>query len=313
MIRLRISLLFIILILHASADAQNLPKRYIAITFDDLPTVCRCSTDADRMALTNRLMAIYKKFNMPVLAVVNEQKLETNGVNDPAKVALLQTWLDHGYELGNHGYSHKNINEITMAEYQEEILKGERVTRPLAAKINRPYRFFRQPYLSAGDDLKTRQTLDKFLKEHKYIIAPNTITYQDYTFSGSYESALQKGDTQLAQKIREGYLTYTLSQWEAAEKQSVDLFGREVKQILMVHANRLNSDAFGDVAQMMKDRGYAFISIDEALKDPAYARPDTFDGKVGVTWLSRWAAELGKSDIKYDRQRVPQFVLDVPK
>jgi hypothetical protein len=81
----------------------------------------------------------------------------------------------------------------------------------------------------------------------------------------------------------------------------------------MIHANRLNADAFSDVAKMMQDRGYIFISMDEALKDPAYARPDTYDGKVGVTWLFRWAAEMGKTGINYGKSPVPQFVIDVTR
>ena len=97
-----------------------------------------------------------------------------------------------------------------------------------------------------------------------------------------------------------------------AEKQSKELFGREIKQILMVHANLINADAFEDVAKMMSARGYIFISIDEAMKDPVYQRPDTFDGKVGVTWLSRWAAEEGKK-FSASGASVPDFVLEVLK
>jgi len=291
---------------------QQVPKRYVAITFDDLPVVCQCENDAERMALTEKLVATLKKYKMPVLAVVNEQKLESNGIVEPARVALLQKWLDAGFELGNHGYSHKNINEISFEDYKNEILKGERVTKPLAEKAGLPYRFYRHPYLSAGDNLQTRQELDRFLKSHNYVIAPNTITYQDYTFSGAYDLALRKGDTQLAQRIREAYLPYSLSRWEAAEKQSIALFGREIKQILMVHANQINADAFDEVAKAMQERGYTFISIDEAMKDPAYARPDTFDGKVGVTWLSRWSAEEGKTS-NYGGTAVPDFVLEASK
>jgi peptidoglycan/xylan/chitin deacetylase (PgdA/CDA1 family) len=295
---------------HLLAQTQAFPKRYVAITFDDLPVVCRCEDDAERRDITDKLLATFKEFGMPVLGVVNEQKLETNGIVDPMKVELLQKWLDAGYELGNHGYAHKNINDITMEEYQEEIVRGERVTRPLAQKAGIRYRFFRHPFLSAGDNLAVRRALDTFLSTHEYTIAPNTITYQDYTFSGAYETALRKGDTVAAQKIRDAYLPYSLSRWEAAERQSRELFGREIRQILMVHANRLNADAFGEVAKMMQARGYTFISIDEAMKDPAYSRPDTHDGKVGVTWLSRWAAELGvKSD--YGSTQVPEFIKNI--
>ncbi len=79
----------------------------------------------------------------------------------------------------------------------------------------------------------------------------------------------------------------------------------------MVHANRINADAFDEVAKAMQDRGYVFISIDEAMKDPAYARPDSFDGEVGVTWLSRWSAEQGKK-LDYGI-KVPEFVLEASR
>ena len=307
-----ILILFLSTILPGISVGQQVPKRYVAITFDDLPVVCQCKDDSERMAITEKLIATLKKYKMPILGVVNEQKLESNGIVEPARVALLQKWLEAGFELGNHGYSHKNINEVSFEDYKNEILKGERVTRPLARKAGVPYRFYRHPYLSAGDNLQIRRDLDIFLKSNGYVIAPNTITYQDYTFSGAYEAALRKGDTELAQRIREAYLPYTLSRWEAAEKQSITLFGREIKQILMVHANRINADSFDEVAKVMQDRGYIFISIDEAMQDPAYARPDSFDGNVGVTWLSRWSAELGKSYSNSGAQ-VPEFVLEASR
>lgn len=285
-------------------------NRYVAITFDDLPVVCRCPGDEDQRHITEKLLATFHQFDMPVLGVVNEQKLETDGKLDLKKVSLLRQWINAGYELGNHGYSHKDINALTMEEYQQEILLGERVTRSLARDAGRPFRFFRHPYLSAGDNIQTRRQLDEFLKEHKYVIAPNTITYQDYTFSGAYETTLMNGDTVLAGKIRDAYLDYTLARWQAAEQHARDLFGRDIKHILMVHANLLNADAFADVAKMMLERGYTFISIDEALKDPVYARPDSFNGKVGVTWLSRWSAEMGHKK-NYGTTQVPQFVIDV--
>jgi peptidoglycan/xylan/chitin deacetylase (PgdA/CDA1 family) len=309
----RLSVLsFVVMVCFSEIIAQSTleQKRFVAITFDDLPVVCRCEDDSSRQQITDKLLATFMKYRMPVLGVVNEQKLETSGMIDPLKVALLQKWLEAGYELGNHGYAHQNINDIPMETYQQEILLGERVTRPLAASKGMPYRFFRHPYLSAGDSLGVRKKLDEFLQEHGYRIAPNTITYQDYTFSGAYETALRRGDTTLAEKIRDAYLPYTLSRWEAAEQQSRDLFGREIKQILMVHANLINADAFDKVAKMMQDRGYTFISIDEALSDPAYDRPDTYNGKVGVTWLTRWAAEMSKRKT-YGSTQVPQFVLDV--
>jgi peptidoglycan/xylan/chitin deacetylase (PgdA/CDA1 family) len=304
--------LFVFFLNIATCFAQHVPKRYVAVTFDDLPVVCQCENDAERTDITEKLIATLKKYKMPILGVVNEQKLESNGIVEPARVVLLQKWLDAGFELGNHGYSHKDIKEVSFEDYKNEILMGERITRGLALKAKLPFRFYRHPYLSAGDNLQVRHELDAFLKSHGYVIAPNTITYQDYTFSSAYETAFRNGDTLLAQRIREAYLPYTLGRWEMAEKQSIELFGREIKQILMVHANRVNADAFDEVAKLMQERGYVFISIDEAMKDQAYARPDIYDGKVGVTWLSRWAAELEKK-FNYSGTQVPEFVLVASK
>jgi hypothetical protein len=69
----------------------------------------------------------------------------------------------------------------------------------------------------------------------------------------------------------------------------MDLFGREMRQILLVHANALNADYFGPLAQMIERRGYRFITIDRALEDPAYRTLDTYTGTGGITWIHRWA------------------------
>ena len=43
---------------------------------------------------------------------------------------------------------------------------------------------------------------------------------------------------------------------------------------------------------VLQRRGYRFITLDEALKDPAYATPDLYAGKDGISWMHRWALHL---------------------
>ena len=40
---------------------------------------------------------------------------------------------------------------------------------------------------------------------------------------------------------------------------------------------------------MFERRGYGFVTLDEALVDPAYASEDTYTGRAGMSWLQRWA------------------------
>jgi len=80
-----------------------------------------------------------------------------------------------------------------------------------------------------------------------------------------------------------------LSMFEFYEDQSQQLFGRNISHVLLVHANELNSVWFGPLADRLSDIGYEFISLENALEDPAFESPDTFTGAGGITWIHRWA------------------------
>ena len=54
------------------------------------------------------------------------------------------------------------------------------------------------------------------------------------------------------------------------EQQSVAIVGREIAQTLLLHASALNAATFDALAAKLEARGYRFVSLGEALKDPAY-------------------------------------------
>ena len=56
------------------------------------------------------------------------------------------------------------------------------------------------------------------------------------------------------------------------------IVGRQIKQVLLLHANSINADHFGDLVAMLKRRGTKFITLAEALTDSAYQSPDTTTG-----------------------------------
>jgi hypothetical protein len=43
----------------------------------------------------------------------------------------------------------------------------------------------------------------------------------------------------------------------------------------------------------MRRRGYQFISLEDALKDPAYGLPDNYYGTGGFSWIHRWSRTKG--------------------
>jgi len=101
-------------------------------------------------------------------------------------------------------------------------------------------------------------------------------------------------DRATAARVGEDYLRYMDAVFAFVEDVSRRLLGREIRQVLLLHANTLNADLFGGLADSMKARGYTFVTLDEALKDEAYGLPDTYVGRWGISWLHHWELTAGK-------------------
>ncbi len=288
--------------------AQN---RQIAVTIDDLPVVSTRNNLKNRQEITRKLLSHIAKFKVPAIGFVNENKLYKDEKRDETQVDLLRMWLDNGLELGNHTFSHLDLHTNSLEKYEAEILKGEIITKELLHTKNKQIRYFRHPFLHSGMGLDIKKDLAEFLQNHNYTIAPVTIDNGDYIFSRAYDNAFDKGDKKLMKQIGEAYVPYMQAKMDYWERQSLKLFNREVSQILLIHANFINSDYFGELAKMLKNRGYKFVSLEDALKDEAYKLPDNFVKRAGISWLHRWALDKGKENILPDEPKVPDFVLKV--
>lgn len=298
----------LILIFISNIFAQK-PQRFIAVTIDDLPVVVKNGNLKLRQEITRKLLGHIKKEKAPVIGFVNEAKLYENEKLVDAEVDLLKAWLDAGLELGNHTYSHLSLHDNSLEKYEGEILKGEIVTKKLLEDRNRKIRFFRHPYLWTGLSMELKNDLGKFLTEHNYTIAPVTIDNSDWIFARAYDNAIEKKDEKLKKQISAAYVPYLDAKLDYWERQSVKIFGREIKQILLIHANSINADHLGDLLKAMEKRNYKFVSLEDALKDEAYRLPDNFVKRNGISWLHRWALDKGKDYVLQNEPSVPDFVL----
>jgi peptidoglycan/xylan/chitin deacetylase (PgdA/CDA1 family) len=300
----------LILIFLLSAVSVNAQKdRFVAVTIDDLPVVAKNSDLQLRKEITRRLLGHIKKKMVPAIGFVNEGKLYRDEKLSDAEVGLLRQWLAAGLELGNHTYSHLSLHRNPLEKYTAEILQGEIVTKKLLGEKGLKMRYFRHPYLNTGLDLEIKQGLDAFLAEHNYTIAPVTMDTSDWIFARAYDNAIEKGDKKLKKQIGKAYVPYIAAKTKYWEEQSKRLFGREIRHILLLHANSINADYFGDAAEMYKKRGYKFITLEEALTDEAYELPDTYTRNAGISWLHRWALAKGRETVVANEPAVPEFVM----
>lgn len=276
-----------------SASGQT-PTRTIAVTIDDLPYV-RMGDGAyltGAQPATTKILSTLKKYKVEAVGFVNERQLEY-GDQREARTALLRQWVQSGMTLGNHTYSHPDFNRLTVEQFAEEIEKGDVVSRELM-KSRRPYQlYFRHPMTHTGDTAEKKEAIEKFLAARGYKVTPHTIENSDFIFNVPYAHAIQKGDTELAKRVREAYLDFTFAAVEFAEKISPQLFGREIPQTLLIHSNDINADCLDEMLRRFSERGYKFVTLDKVMSDPAYQTQDTLVSKFGPTWFFRWSKSKG--------------------
>lgn len=230
----------------------------VALTIDDLPFVGTNSNDPGNLRRTQ------KRF-LDILHTLNENHIPTTGfviANSIAKGQweLLEEFRNNGYEIGNHTYSHANLNYVPANKYIENIEKADKILQPI---MTQP-KYFRYPGLTEGKGEK-KQIVQDYLTSNQYVIAPVTIDSKDYKFNARLLNINWRVRAQYLNKIKQQYLAYIWNQTQKAERKSKN-GGR---QILLIHANLLNSHCLGDVIKMYKDHGYKFITLQEALANPA--------------------------------------------
>jgi hypothetical protein len=73
---------------------------------------------------------------------------------------------------------------------------------------------------------------------------------------------------------------------------------------MLLHATRLNADSIDDLAAVLRRRNLKGVTLEEAMKDPAYRIHDPYVGHEGIDWIERWSSELHK-ELPWDAWQDP--------
>jgi peptidoglycan/xylan/chitin deacetylase (PgdA/CDA1 family) len=254
-------------------------QRTVAITVDDLPFV---GPPAGAVAGNGALLDAFGRHHVPVTGFVIRKSVEELGGDGPR---ILAEWRQAGFDLGNHSYSHPDMNDLTVKEIEQEIVRGE-------AGLAKP-RYFRFPMNHAGDTKEKHDAVAAFLAARGYALATCTIENSDYLFSRAYVQMLAKGDEASAERLRREYLEYTAFEIDYFAGLGQRVFGYEPPEVMLLHDNPLNAEVIDQVLALFESRGYRFVTLAQAQSDVAYRTPDTYIAKFGPMWGSRWAKERG--------------------
>lgn len=290
-------------IICATAFSVGAQTKQIAFTIDDLPLNGAPIRIENLQKMTEKILSSVKKNKVPMVGFVNESMLYMPNEID-ARIAVLKMWTDSGVELGNHTFSHLNFKDASLSEFEDEFVRGEAVTKKLLQPNG--IRYFRHPFLQMGNTREIENEFEKFIAERGYKIVPVTIDTMDWMFLNAYAKALKEKDKNFQKRVSEEYLKFVSIRLDAGEANSKELFGRNIKHILLLHANELTADNFDALVKIYKDRNYQFITVEEALKDEVYRTPEKY--APTSDWISHWAFSLGKQ-ISYPMP--PQYIQDI--
>ena len=287
-----------------AAPAAATPRREVAVTFVQFPG----HADEPRTLsnMMRRLLRSLKENEVRAVAFVNEGMLyREGGAEHETRVAALRDWLAAGHELGNETARHTDLYKTSVEEFKADVVRGDQLLSKLAAERGGKVRYFSYPYLNTGSTPEAKSASEQFLRERGYRIHPVTVDSMDWLFNRAYADALTREDDEAAATLRAEYVAYMERVFEFSEGYSREVVGREIPQVLMLTGGVLNSHCFGELAAMMKRRGYSFVTLDEATRDEAYQLPDAYTGASGDSWIARWAVTKGMEYRKTDEADLP--------
>ena len=267
-------------------SSRGFAQKQIAITIDDLILGGGFISLEHTEQVNQKIIQSCLEYGVPAIGFVNEGKLDRS--EKARRIAILQNWVDAGLSLGNHTYSHPSLSRTPLHAYQEDVIKGETITRRILSEANQELTYFRHPFLHTGPDSLTKAAFEKFLSDKGYVVAPVTAESSDYIFNKIYVDAIKKKDTAMMKEIGAAYLVYTKQMIQYFEGVSDELFVRQVAQTFLCHVNAINADYLDDIFSHLQSIGYQFVTLPEALKDEAYLSKDHYIGTWGISWFYRW-------------------------
>lgn len=272
---------------YDSASAAAAPQ--IAFTFDDLPAHGELPPGETRMMVATKILKALDDAHMPpTYGFVNGIRTQ----EQPADAAVLQVWRSSGNPLGNHTWSHMNLNQHTLEEFEADISRNEPLLTEWMKneKKNEDWHWFRFPFLAEGDTPEKRTGIRNFLAQHDYKIAGVTMSFSDYLWNGPYARCSAKGDSQAIASLENSYLAAADESITYYRDLSHTLFGRDIPYVLLMHIGAFDAEMLPRLLILYKSRGFQFVTLTDAEKDGFY-REDTLQLAPGPDMLEGVMAE----------------------
>ncbi len=274
----------------------------VAFTFDDLPAHGPLPPGMARPAVVKSILATLKNEHMlPVYGFINGFRV----ARFPYQIHILEAWRDAGNPLGNHTWSHPELDKLSAAQYERNIARDE----PLLQRLdpNGDWHWFRYPFLEEGDTVDKREGVRSWLMEHGYKVAEISMDFQDYLWNKPYARCAAKGDAQAMTTLHDTYLA-TADQYIRVHRLLAQrLYGHDVPYVLLMHIGAFDAKMLPQLIALFRERGFAFTTLEQAMADPSYKNDPKVPSPGGATFNEMVATER---KVEIPDSQEPEALLD---
>jgi peptidoglycan-N-acetylglucosamine deacetylase len=264
-------------------QAQN---KKMAITFDELPAA-QTFVPFDKAEMTSLILGALAKYQVSATGFVVGERISL----DPD---LIGQWLNGGHKLGNMTLSNQDFNDVGVSGFMREVRQGYDALEEILGRFGQKKRYFRFPFLHYGPTVEAKRQAREYLESGRTVIAHVTVISEDFLYNLRLEQLGTHPDTGKMSQLRVEYIVHVLEELDRQEQLALTVAGHPVAQIIQLRTNRLNAFCIDELLGEIKGRGYKFVSLDDALADPAYTITENYTGNRGVGYLDMAALSRKK-------------------
>ena len=262
----------------------------------------RCHPGETRVDVIAKILAAMHDAHMPpVYGFVNGIAVEQH----PGDVAALKAWREAGNPLGNHTWSHINLNQNTLTDFEANTTKNEPLLSTLSDGAD--WHWFRFPFLAEGDTQEKKAGVRAFLLLRGYKVAGVTMSFGDYQWNDPYARCVAKGDKDAIAMLESSYLAAADDSIRHYRQLSQTLFGRDIPYVLLMHVGAFDARMLPRLLELYRSRGFEFVTLQQAESDDFYRQDTDLILPPGPDMLEGVAAERHIFQVSSGASPIIQF------
>ncbi len=252
--------------------------RRVALTIDDFPYLIDTSrfySDDEKLSCLSNTIKTLNRLDVPYAYFVNSAGLS------PCYIPILRDVLNRGNIVGNHTANHVSIDDTTIEQWREDVLQCHEF---LSSQLDFSPGFFRFPYLAYGSNIRKRTSAYEFLSSMDYQVAHVTAINKEWMLSSMYDREKKTSRKNMIARLAVSHIIDSL---DSAHDMAQASFEVPLTHVLLLHSGTLVEKVLASLIDYSKNKGWQWVSLNQALDNPVYTLPEVYAGGDGVSWMSR--------------------------